>query len=170
MTFKSLLKIDFIRNLLFNVIAASILTPKSIRTLIYRWGGMHLKTIEISPRAFMGGSNIKIGENTYINYNCFFDNLAKITIGDNCIIAIDVTFLTSTHEIKNDTGHVKIGDSIGSEIIIQNNCWIGARSTILPGVNIGENCVIASGAVVTRNCDPNGLYAGVPAKRVKDLV
>ena len=170
MKFKSIFRINFINNLMVNVIAASILIPKPLRVKIYKWNGIDFKGAEIAHRSFMGGSNIEIGQNTYINCNCFFDNLAKITIGKNCIIAMHVMFCTSTHSIKNDNGKVKIGDSEGKEIIIKDNCWIGTKATILPGVTIDEGCVIAAGAVVTKDCAPNGLYAGIPAKRIKDLI
>ncbi|MCR4913326.1 MAG: acyltransferase [Lactobacillus sp.] len=52
---------------------------------------------------------------------------------------------------------------------IDDGCWIGANVTILPGVHIGKGCVIGAGAVVNKDCEPNGVYVGVPAKRIKDL-
>ncbi|WP_447643573.1 acyltransferase [Nocardioides zeae] len=52
---------------------------------------------------------------------------------------------------------------------IGNGAWIGARALILPGVSVSEGCVIAAGAVVNRNTEPHGLYAGVPARRIRDL-
>ncbi len=175
--FKSIKRV-LIRDLIFNIIAASILTPMRIRKLIYNMGGMDIRTNLIAPRIFMGGNMVSIGEGSYVNYNCFFDNLAPVKIGKNCIIAMNVMFCTSTHAINDEISdqdnlliddEIKVGDTEGKEIIIQDNCWIGARATILPGVKIEKNCVIAAGAVVTNDCTSNGLYAGVPAKRVKDL-
>lgn len=52
---------------------------------------------------------------------------------------------------------------------MEDGCWLGGNVTVLPGVTIGRGCVIAAGAVVTKSCDPNGLYAGVPARRIRDL-
>ncbi len=167
--FNSFFKIDFFRNLLFNVITVSILTSKPIKAKIYRWGSMNLKTNEISPRTFMGGGNIEIKKDSYVNYNCFYDNLAKITINNKCIIAMHLMFCTSIHS-NNNEGKVKIGDSEGKEIVIKNNCWIGATATILPGVTVGEECVITASALLTKNCPPNGLNARVPAKEAKNLV
>lgn len=162
--------ISFIRYLVFNKIAASKLTPKRIRIILYNWGGMEIKTGSVCPGCFMGSSNIKIDSGTFVNYNCFFDSLAPITIGKDCLISMEVLFCTSTHKILNEKGKSSnISESIGFPITVEDNCWIGARATILPGVNITEGCVIAAGAVVTKNCSVKGLYAGIPAKRVKDF-
>jgi maltose O-acetyltransferase len=76
-------------------------------------------------------------------------------------------FCTSTHEIGSRER--RGGKSISIPIKVGNGCWIGARSMILPGVTIGDGCIIAAGSVVTKDCEPNGLYAGTPAKRIKDL-
>ncbi|PZU62885.1 DapH/DapD/GlmU-related protein [Sphingobium sp.] len=77
--------------------------------------------------------------------------------------------MTATHSVvpsiyRRDRGETKL---LRTEI--HNGCWIGLGVTILPGIVIGEGCVIAAGSVVNKNCEKNGLYAGVPAKRVKDL-
>lgn len=80
---------------------------------------------------------------------------------------MDVLFCVSSHEIGASTG--RAGKDVKKGIKIGNGCWIGARVTILPGVEIKEGCVIASGAVVTSVCEPNGLYGGVPARRIKNL-
>lgn len=61
------------------------------------------------------------------------------------------------------------GEEYTFPTLIKDGCWVGANVTIIPGVTIGEGCIIAAGAVVTKNCEPDGLYAGVPAKRIKDL-
>lgn len=157
-----------IRDLMFNTIASSKNIPKRVRMLIYKWGDMEIKG-SIFPGSFMGGSKIKIGKDSFVNYNCFFDGMAPIKIGDNCFISMEVMFCTSMHEMINVDNENKISDSFGLPINVEDNCWIGARATILPGVNIGIGCIIAAGAVVNRNCAPNGLYAGVPTKRVKEL-
>ena len=61
------------------------------------------------------------------------------------------------------------GVGITKYIFIGDGCWIGANVTILPGIEIGTGCIIGAGALVTKNCKPNGLYVGVPAKRIRDL-
>jgi maltose O-acetyltransferase len=166
---KSIFQNVFIRDIILNIIAASVLTPKRVRVAIYRMAGMELETDGIAPGTFMGGTDIIVGSDTFININCFFDNVASIKIGRGCIIAMEVMFITSYHDIPLKPSKVKKGGSEGKNIVVKNNCWIGARATILPGVTIGEGCVVAAGAVVNKDCEPYGLYAGIPAKRIKDL-
>jgi len=80
---------------------------------------------------------------------------------------MEVLLCTSTHEIGSESQ--RAGTTIQLPIIIEDGCWVGARANILPGVKIGKGCIIAAGSVVTKDCEPNGLYAGVPAKRIRDL-
>ncbi|WP_060664555.1 DapH/DapD/GlmU-related protein [Bacillus sp. CHD6a] len=80
---------------------------------------------------------------------------------------MEVLFCTSTHEFG--TCERRAGKPYGKPIKIGNGCWVGARVTILPGVTIGDGCIIAAGSVVTKDCESNSLYSGVPAKRVKGL-
>jgi len=97
----------------------------------------------------------------------FFDGSAPIHIGKNCGIGMEVLFCTSTHLPGPPTE--RAGPVHPQPITVGDGCWIGARAVILPGVTIGEGCVIAAGAVVHRDCAPNSLYAGVPARRIKEL-
>ena len=75
--------------------------------------------------------------------------------------------LTSGHALGGSD--CRAGDLKPSPVVIGDGCWIGARAMILPGVNIGAGTIIASGSVVTSSCDPNSLYAGSPARKVKVL-
>ncbi|MRH41261.1 hypothetical protein GH741_01070 [Aquibacillus halophilus] len=155
------------RDLIINKIASSYVVPTVIRHIIYKWYGIKTKTKNISPGCFFGGNNISIGENSFINYNCFFDNAGKIEIEKNCSIAMDVLFCTSSHEMGNSDK--RAGKGVGQPIKLGQGCWVGARATILPGVTIGHGCIIAAGSVVNKDCEPNGIYAGVPAKRIKEI-
>lgn len=74
---------------------------------------------------------------------------------------------TTTHYIGDE--NKRAGNSLRKPITIGRGCWIGTRSIILPGVTIGDGCIIAAGSVVNKDCEPNGLYAGCPAKRIKNL-
>jgi maltose O-acetyltransferase len=150
-----------------NIIAASPLLPPQVRFLFYKIAGIKLSTNDIRPRCYMGGNRISIGNGTFINCYCHFDNSSHIVIGENCSIAMEVMFVTSTHELGGPKQ--RAGKSIGKPIRIENGCWIGARSTILPGVTIREGCMIAAGSFIVKDCESNGLYAGVPAKRIKEL-
>lgn len=156
-----------LRDLYLNFICSSIFIPKQIRCFLYRLYGMNIHTINIHPRCFFGNKNIKIGKGTFVNYNCFFNNIGGIDIGENCDIAYNVTFCTSSHELGDYKR--RAGNPTSKPIVIKSGCWIGANSIILSGVTIEEGCVIGAGAVVTKNCLPNGLYVGNPAKRIKEL-
>ncbi len=155
------------RDIVINLIAASGLTNRNLRYLLYKIYGIDVKTKAINPGTFFGGNNIKIGENSSINYNCFFDNTAPIIIGKYCTLSFNITLSTASHEIG--TPECRAGKTIGAPIIIEDGCWIGANVIILQGVTVGKGCVIGAGAVVNKDCEPNGIYAGVPARRIKNL-
>ncbi|WP_159405102.1 DapH/DapD/GlmU-related protein [Gordonia sp. YY1] len=75
--------------------------------------------------------------------------------------------MTCSHEVGDSDR--RCGSSTVSSVRIGSGCWIGARAVICPGVTIGDGCVIAAGSVVVEDCEPNSLYAGVPAKRKRSL-
>jgi maltose O-acetyltransferase len=109
-----------------------------------------------------------IENGVFLNHNVFIDAWESVIIKENTAIAFDVLICTSSHKIGEPSK--RAGESDRKPIVIGKGCWIGARATILPGVTIGDGWVIASGAVVNKSCEPNGIYAGVPAKRIKDIV
>lgn len=156
-----------LHKLFVNVAAASILTPSSVRYRIYKAFGIRTETRFLSPRCFFSGTRITIGEGSFINYGCYFENHGEIRIGKHTSLGMEVMLCASTHEM-GDAGK-RAGNPVGQPILIGNGVWIGTRATILPGVTIGDGCVIAAGAVVNKDCQPNGLYAGTPARRIKDL-
>lgn len=151
------------RGVICNSLAASPLVPRYLRALIYRALGMRIAAWRINARCFFGDNRITIGAKTFVNTGCFFDTLAPISIGERCHLAPQVMVLTSAH--TPDESHALIA----LPVKIEDGCWIGARATVLPGVTIGEGCIIAAGAVVSHDCDRRGLYAGVPARRVREL-
>ena len=157
----------FLRDFVVNGWASSNLTPKPIRIMIYKMYGIDLKSYGIRGGCFFGRPRVSIGKDTFINYNCFFEATNKITIGNNCAVAMGVTFCNSNHDTNNPSR--RAGEVESQPITVGNGVWIGANSTILPGVIIGDGCVIAAGAVVANDCEPNGIYGGVPAKKIKNL-
>lgn len=108
-----------------------------------------------------------IGEGTFVNYGCMFNTTAPIVVGENCNIGMRVLFVTSSHEIG--TEERRAGRATAASIQVGNGTWIGASAIILPGVNIGQGCIIAAGAVVVKDCEANALYAGVPAQKVRAM-
>ena len=158
----------FLRDLWYNKICASILIPNKLRVRLYTWGGVQLhRGVSIFPHCFLGSANLEIGEDTFVNYECWFNTAGKITIGRMCNIAYKVTFITSTHEIADIVR--RAGKPISEEITVGDGTWIGANVTILPGVNIGSGVIIAAGSVVVHDCEDNSIYAGNPAKLIKKL-
>ncbi|WP_372699836.1 DapH/DapD/GlmU-related protein [Arthrobacter sp. JSM 101049] len=108
---------------------------------------------------------VSIGEGTFINRDAYIRS--HTTIGKNVNIGPFCRFLTDSHDPGST--RKRAGKNRVDEIVIGDGCWIGGSSTILGGVRIGHNSVIAAGAVVTSNVPPNTLYAGVPARRIRDL-
>jgi acetyltransferase-like isoleucine patch superfamily enzyme len=108
---------------------------------------------------------ITIDNGTFINQRCVIR--PNVTIGKNVNIAPGVMLLSDTHEIGSS--EKRAGTSIYPPINIKDGCWIGANSTILGNVTIGKGTIIAAGSIVNKDCEPNSLYAGVPAKLVKKL-
>ena len=129
--------------------------------------GNDIKTNQINPGCFIGGNRLKVGKGSFISYNNFFDLSDDITIGNNVHIAMRCLFITSLHEMGDKDR--RAGKIEHKPISIGDGCWIGGNVTILPGVKIGKGTIIAAGAVVTKNCESNSLYAGVPAHKIKNL-
>lgn len=113
------------------------------------------------------GYNIEIGENFYSNHNLVILDCAKVKFGDNVFIAPNCGFYTAEHPLDAETRNK--GSEYAKPIIIGNNVWIGGGVQILSGVTVGNNSVVAAGAVVTKNVPDNSVVAGVPAKVIKFL-
>lgn len=109
------------------------------------------------------GINIRIGKGVFINSGCCFQDHAGIEIGDGTLIGPQVVIATLNH--VQDLKHR--ADMIPSPVKIGKNVWIGAHATILPGVTIGDNAIIAAGAVVNKDVEENTVAGGVPARRLK---
>jgi acetyltransferase-like isoleucine patch superfamily enzyme len=141
-----------------------------VRTRVLRLLGMDLgRGSGLSAGCWVGGIDIVMGDRSGCNIGCTFDNLGPIRIGNDVAIGHQVMLLTSHHDVRLGE-HKAMGAVAGHGITIHDGVWIGARATVMPGVTIGEGCMIGAGAVVTKDCEPRGMYLGVPARRVKDLV
>ncbi len=113
------------------------------------------------------GSNIHVGDNFYVNFACVILDVAEVRIGNNCMIAPQVGIYTATHPL--DPIERNNGLELAKPITIGDNCWIGGQATINPGVTLGDNVVVASGAVVTKSFGNNVVIAGNPAKVIKEI-
>lgn len=114
------------------------------------------------------GRNIEVGDEFLANYNVTILDIAKVTMGNNVWIGPGTLIATVNHPLNPAGRRKHLG--IAKPVHIGNDVWIGGNATILPGVTIGNNVVVAAGAVVTKDVPDNTLVGGVPAKKIKDLV
>lgn len=109
------------------------------------------------------GNRVFLGKNVFANHNLTIMSLGTVTIEDGVMLGPEVGIFTVNHEPKN------IRTVMTKEIHIKKNAWIGAGASILPGVTIGENAIVGTGSVVTKDVPDNAVVVGVPAKVVKML-
>ena len=113
------------------------------------------------------GYNISVGKQFYANFDCTFLDVCPIEFGDNCMLGPGCQILTPTHPlhpVKRNSGLEG-----GKPIKVGNNAWFGGNVTILPGVTLGDNVVVAAGAVVTKSFGDNVVLGGNPAKVIKEI-
>lgn len=113
------------------------------------------------------GYNIHVGENFYANFDSVFLDVCEIRIGDNCFIAPGVHIYTATHPLNAQERIT--GAEFGKPVCIGHHVWLGGRSVINPGVRIGNNVVVASGSVVTKDVPDNVVVGGNPARIIKEI-
>lgn len=113
------------------------------------------------------GFNISIDDNFFANYNCTLLDSAPITIGKNVLFGPHVSLFTSTHSIHPED-RAK-GWQCSKSITIADNVWLGGHVIVNPGINIGENSIIGSGSVVTKDIPANVIAAGNPCKIIRNI-
>lgn len=111
------------------------------------------------------GGFIQLGKNVFINHDCTFLDLGGIIIEDDVMIAPKVSLISESHPLHPSERKALV---LG-KVHIKRNAWIGAAATILPGVTVGENAVVAAGAVVSKDVPDNTVVAGVPARVIKSF-
>ena len=126
---------------------------------------IHESTTIFTPFHTNFGRHIQLGKNVFINHACTFLDLGGIIVEDDVLIGPKVSLITENHPVNPKERKILVLKSV----TVKRNAWIGANSTILPGVTIGENSVVAAGSVVTRDVPANTVVAGVPAKIVKTI-
>jgi maltose O-acetyltransferase len=147
-------------------LVTSPLLPLALRRALLRLGGVKLGAMVWGLKhCWLEAPRISIGTGSSISAGCWFEGNGRIEIGRDCLLGPEVLILTSIHALgsggeiarKSEARDVRVGDG----------CWLGARVMIMPGLNIGAGVVLAAGAVVTKDCESGGLYAGVPARRLR---
>lgn len=112
------------------------------------------------------GLNIRVGRNVFINQACMLNDIGGIEIGDDVMIGPRVSLLTTGHPLDPGRRRRQI---VAAPIAIERNVWLGAGATVLQGVTVGSDAVVAAGAVVTRDVPPRTLVAGVPAQVLREI-
>ena len=142
-------------------------TPDEVRALLSELFGQPVPpTLRVFPPFYTDfGKNIHIGEHVFINACCHFQDHGGVTLGDGCQIGHNVVFATLNH----GTAPEDRPSTYPAPIVLGKNVWVGSSSTILQGVTIGDNAIIAAGAVVTKDVPANTIAGGVPAKFIKSI-
>lgn len=117
----------------------------------------------VAPMTVVRGKNVKIGKNVIVMNNCLFMAAGGITIDDDVMVAANAQLISNNHDLHE---HAVI---TCKPVHLKRNCWIGAGATILPGVTVGENAVVAAAAVVTKDVPDNVVVAGNPARFLKHI-
>ena len=142
-------------------------TDKRVRILKDLFGSTG-KTLYAEPTFRCDyGYNIHVGENFFANFDCVILDVCEVRIGDNCFMAPGVHLYTATHPIHPTERNTM--REFGKPITIGDNVWIGGRAIINPGVMIGDNVVVASGSVVTKDVPANVIVGGNPARVIKKI-
>ena len=140
-------------------------SQEEIRELLTRLFGYEVpSTLRVFPPFYTDfGKNITAGKNVFLNTGCTFQDRGGITIGDGTQIGQNVVLCTLNHGIAPEERHI----TYPLPIVLGKNVWIGAHATVVPGVTVGDNAIIAAGAVVTKDVPANAIVAGVPAKVIR---
>lgn len=152
-----------------NALLGSELLPASLRTKLMRAAGFKIsKLATVWAGANFRSRRVSIGSGVFINVGFYHDGYDQLEIGDNVRIGPFLRVITATHDIgpPHQRGLIEV---IGKPVCVEDGCWIGSGVTILPGVTIHRGCVIAASSVVYESTEPDGLYAGNPARRVREL-
>ncbi len=128
--------------------------------------------VSVGPRSIISTTNgvVKIGNGTSFFSDCIISG--TVSIGNGCLFANNVTVLSGTHQIRgggtireNDAAYECSSNYQASDpIIIEDDCWLGANSVILPGVRLGKGTVVGANTVVTKNSEDYAILGGVPAR------
>lgn len=142
-------------------------TPDEVRALLSRLFGYEVDpTLRVFPPFYTDfGRNIRIGKGVFINACCHFQDHGGVTLGDGCQIGHNVVFATLDHGLAPEERHT----TCPAPIVLGKNVWVGANATILRCVTIGDNAVVAAGAVVTKDIPADTVAGGVPARTIRKI-
>lgn len=141
--------------------------PARVRELLAELTGGDIEpTVTLFPPLTSDfGKNIRLGKRVFLNAGCRFQDQGGIEIGDDCLIGHNTVIATLNHDLDP----ARRGDLHPAPVTIGNNVWIGANVTILPGVTIGDDAVVAAASVVTKDVPAGALVLGSPARVVRSV-
>lgn len=142
-------------------------TPGEVRALLSQLFGRQVPaSLRVFPPFYTDfGKNIEIGRDVFINACCHFQDHGGVTLGDGCQIGHNVVFATLNHGMAPEDRHT----TYPAPIVLGKNVWVGSNATILSGVTIGDNAIVAAGAVVTKDVAADAIVGGVPAKFIRNI-
>lgn len=117
----------------------------------------------------LGWEKLNLGNNVSIHANCYIDATGGIQIMDNVSIAHNSTILSTNHDWKDKSLPIKYNPVISKSVFIDNDVWVGCACRILAGVTVNSRSIVAAGAVVNKDVEPNTIVGGIPAKKIKDI-
>lgn len=123
--------------------------------------------IQAPYHAMWGGHHVHLGKNVYLNFNCTLVDDAQIYIGDGTMIGPNVTIIAASHPVSPKLRAEGYG--CNKPVHIGKNVWIASNATILPGVHIGDNSIIAACTLVTKDVPANVIVMGSPGKVVRTI-
>lgn len=137
----------------------------SIRRFLLRMTGCDIGANTTFHRkvVFFCFGRLRVGESSTINYGCYIDARGGVAIGNNVNISHDVKIYTMGHSLDSPDAH-----TVSKAVNIDDYAWIFPNVLIMPGVNIGKGAVIYPGSVVTKSLDAYGIYAGNPARKIRE--
>jgi maltose O-acetyltransferase len=142
---------------------------RRLRTALLRANGARIGigTYFHGGTHFTNPRNLTVGDDCFVNRNCYFDLESSITIGDSVVLGHGTTVVTTHHQLG--PSERRSGPFHGEEVRIQSGAWLGANVIVMPGVRIGPGAVIGAGSLVRTNVDPDTVVGGVPARKLACL-
>lgn len=141
--------------------------PEKVRELLAELIGTQVEeSVTVFPPFYSDfGKNITLSKRVFINSGCRFQDQGGVIIGDDVLIGHNTVLATLNHDLDP----ARRADMHPAPIVIGNNVWIGSNATVLPGVTIGDNAVVAAASVVTKDVPENAVVVGSPARVVRTL-
>jgi acetyltransferase-like isoleucine patch superfamily enzyme len=146
------------------------LMPDGVRPWLLRRAGHQVdgSAVIFAGLRLSGERRLVVGKRAFISFDCLVDCSADVVIEEGVALAAGTRIISSGHEF--DDPRQRAGARTMAPVTIGAGAWLGAGSTVLAGLTVGPGVVVAAGAVVTRDCSAHGVYAGVPARRIRELL